>query len=249
MYTKENEDVQIRIPNLYASLYSRIEKIEEKGVVITAPYDVNGEPFFLPLGSEIMLEVVNKNQVEIHYYTVFQYFNVIEYLTNNNRNRLPTLEIRPIHIQSQSTDNNAIIQREFFRAKVPMTIRLTVDHYPIEGKIMLADISGGGMGFYYNHPVPPQREVNGVLFLQEKNKIVELPIQGVIVNLTMIHTSLFRMGVRFYRIKNKEQEMITLFANRCVLKQRNLECEDCSLYKESICNGSLSHHKLLTAKN
>lgn len=240
------ENIEIHLSNIKMSFHSKlIEKNEEK-MLITAPFDLNGDPLFVPIGKEIVITHFDHHRVFEDYYIVHAYYGVIEYFANkfdNNDFDFPVLEVHKVINKKNDGEKQRVfnIEREHFRIQLLMKVFFSSEQKNTKETVSLVDFSQGGLAFLYSKPILVHEKINIELVLFDKsNEKKRIIISCEVMNLMMMNNELFRIGVRFCDVNQITQKFIDQFLITCQILQRKAKCDTCPLFLR-YCYGKQNH--------
>ena len=230
-YPKPTMPITVRTDNIFAGLHSKVKKIHpyEGKMEISTPYDVSGDPFFIPIGEQITIEWDMESEARQQKFFVDSYHEVSHYLRDDTRRPTVVLSAAPTHIEKLK------IERAYYRTSLQVPIFILIDEKDSR-EVKLVDISGGGIAFLYSRPIPSQKPITLHLpYVKGKDEVHVVEVTGRVVNLSMIHPREYRMGVQFDRIMDRDRDAIIRFVNFCTGKKRSGSCKTCELKRRQMC--------------
>ncbi len=231
-YPKPTMPITVRTDNIFAGLHSKVKKVHphEGKIEISTPYDVSGDPFFIPIGEKITVEWDLESEARQQDFFVESYHEVANFLKDETWRPTVVLNAAPTKIEKLK------IERAYYRTSLQVPILILVDDKDSR-KVDMVDISGGGIAFLYSRPIPSQKLITVHLpYVKGKDVVQVVEVSGRVVNLSMIHPKEYRMGMQFDRIMDRDRDAIIRFVNYCTGKKRAGSCKTCELKRQQMCN-------------
>ncbi len=232
-FPDQGQEITIHAANIFAGLHSKVKRrLTTTELQIATPYDVSGDPFYIAIGEPILVEWDRNTGTEAiqKEFVVGNYYGVTDFLKNERH--LPMVSITTDKAQISHHEK---IEREFYRTHVQIPLEIDVEKKGLL-KVTTTDLSGGGVAFLHERPLGVGVKVHAKIpIIGRKGAVSYIAVEGIIVNLHMIHPRQFRMGMKFSRLPERDRDEIIRHVNGCTGKKRSGGCKSCPLTKENIC--------------